>query len=644
MISAETSKADSSAGPKFPVWAMYAIPIAACLALHWNALYTWFFADDFAWLWMTPKTHHFHDLITNLFYPMAEGTLRVLSERLFFMVYEWIFGLNATPYHITVMATQLASVALLAWIARRLTGSTLAGMLAPVFWCANPGIMKSLAWISAYNQVLCSFFLLAAFACLLRYIDTQDERWWRYQWVAFLLGFGALELTVIYPVIAASYAWLSPRRDSRALFRRTLSLFIGSAAFLVFHFILRTWAIYQSPAHGPVYSMFLDGDLPKTLWWYLSLALAARRPEHQTLFSAEWRSAIAIVLTLALLWFAILKARRGNRLGIFCLAWFIALLAPMIPFKNHLTDYYLTIPAIGLAILAAWGVSATFQHGSRYALVVLLLPAVYLSLGCTDVWTGHLYYRESSMLIKRVLLGVGSAWRDDPKPVVFLSGVDDSVFWMGLPHRPLERLIGIPAVYLTPGSEDLIQPHPEWASLAPFAAAADMAFQALHSSRAVVFDVAGGAVTNVTARYQEIATAGYLALHRRIVDAGDPTYASRLTDGWYPPEHGHRWMGKSATVEIGGPEHSGQSLFVSGFLPALLAAGGPVQLTVSVDGANLGTVTPREADKPFEAAFALPPSAIGKYAMTIELRVNRTARFGADPRELGLPFTKFEVR
>jgi len=247
-------------------------------------------------------------------------------------------------------------------------------------------------------------------------------------------------------------------------------------------------------------------------------------------------------------------------------------------------------------------------------------------------------------LIKRVLLGVGSAWRDDPKPVVFLSGVDDSVFWMGFPHRPLERLIGIPAVYLTPGSEDLIQPHPEWASLAPFVATADMAFQALHSSRAVVFDVAGGAVTNVTARYQAIATAGYLALHRRIVDAGDPRYASRLRDGWYPPEHGYRWMGKSATVEMGGPEHSGQSLFVSGFLPALLAAGGPVQLIVSADGADLGTITTHESEKPFEAALALPAGLIGKYVITIELKVNRTSRFGTDSRELGLPFTKFEVR
>lgn len=623
---------------------MYPIPIAACLALHWKALYTWFFADDFAWLWMTPKTRHFHDLIANLFYPMAEGTLRVLSERLFFMVYEWIFGLNATPYHITVMATQLASVALLAWIARKLTGSTLAGILAPVLWCANPGIMKSLAWVSAYNQVLCSFFLLAAFACLLRYIDTKDERWWRYQWVAFLLGFGALELMVIYPVIAASYAWLSTRRDSRALFRRTLSLFIGSAAFLVLHFILRTWAVYQAPAHGPIYGLFLDGDVPKTLWWYVSLALAARRPEHDAWIGDVWRSAIAIVSIGALLWFTVSKARHGNWLGIFCLIWFFALLAPMIPFKNHLTDYYLTIPAIGLAILAAWGVAAAFHRGSGYPLVASLLVAVYLSLGCADAWTGHLYYRDSSMRIKQVLLGVAGAWQEDPKPVVFLSGVDDSIFWMGLPHRPLERLMGIPAVYLTPGSEDLIHPHPEWASVTPFVATADMAFQALRSGRAAVFDVAGGAVVNVTARYREIANAGYLARHRRIVEAGDPIYTSRLNDGWYPPEHGYRWMGKSAAVELGGPEHSGQSLFISGFLPAPLAAGGPVQLSVSVDGANLGTVTLREVDKPFEAALMLPANLTGKYAIDVELKVNRTSHFGADPRELGLPFTKFEVR
>jgi len=46
-----------------------------------------------------------------------------------------------------------------------------------------------------------------------------------------LLGFGALELNVVYPALAATYTLLCARTH----FRRTLLLFIPSAVFTVIH-------------------------------------------------------------------------------------------------------------------------------------------------------------------------------------------------------------------------------------------------------------------------------------------------------------------------------------------------------------------------------------------------------------------------
>ena len=143
--------------------------------------------------------HDLRSLWDALFQPRAQGTIRPWSERVFFMGFYALFGLDALPFRVWVFLTQFANLALLASITRRLTGSGAAGLLAAVFWLANSSLAQLMAWTSAYNQILCAFFILLAFHFLLRYIETGQRRYQVFQWCAFLLGFGAQELNVVYP-------------------------------------------------------------------------------------------------------------------------------------------------------------------------------------------------------------------------------------------------------------------------------------------------------------------------------------------------------------------------------------------------------------------------------------------------------------
>ena len=163
--------------------------------------------------------------------PMAQGTIRPWSERVFFMVFYRVFGLDPLPFHIWIFLTQCANILLLLSVARRLTGSRLAGFAAALFWIFNTSWPLVMTWTSAYNEPLCAFFLLAAFRFLLRYLETGDRRYWVLQWVVFLLGFGALELNVVYPALAAAYTFLCARK----YFVRTLPLFAASVVFVVAH-------------------------------------------------------------------------------------------------------------------------------------------------------------------------------------------------------------------------------------------------------------------------------------------------------------------------------------------------------------------------------------------------------------------------
>jgi hypothetical protein len=187
-----------------PAWrrASWAVPSLFCLIFYWYGLKCWFRQDDFAWLSLTTQVHSWNDFWRAMFTPFAQGTIRPWSERAFFMGFYTLFGLEALPFRICVFVTQIANLILIRSVARRVTGSPIAGFWAAMLWITNTALITVMTWSSVYNQALCGFFLLLAFYFLLRYVETGQERFNRAQWIVFLLGFGALELNVVYPALA----------------------------------------------------------------------------------------------------------------------------------------------------------------------------------------------------------------------------------------------------------------------------------------------------------------------------------------------------------------------------------------------------------------------------------------------------------
>jgi hypothetical protein len=213
--------------------AYWIAPSLVCLAIHWLGFRAWFRADDFAWLGQALGIDSFGDLMRALFAPAAQGTIRPWSERAFFMGGYALFGLNSLPYRVVIFGTMFADLALVASIGRRLSGSAAAGFWAAIFWAMNGTLMEPLGWACVYNQVMCGFFLLLALYLLMRYTETGARRYQVWQWAVFLLGFGALELNVVYPALAAGYTWLCARK----YFRGTLPMVPVSIAYTAIHML-----------------------------------------------------------------------------------------------------------------------------------------------------------------------------------------------------------------------------------------------------------------------------------------------------------------------------------------------------------------------------------------------------------------------
>lgn len=603
----------------------WAVPPLLCLLVHWHGFESWFRADDFAWLGLGLHRHGLHEYLVALFAPMAQGTIRPLGDRLFFMAGFRLFGLDALPFRAVIFATQFANLALVAWIGARLTGRRAAGFLAAVLWTVSDTMVDPLAWASAYNQVLCGFFILLAFYFLLRYVDTGEARYYRYQWIAFLLGFGAMELNVVYPALAAVYAGLCAPK----YLRRVGPLFVPSGLYAAFH-------LAAAPAgRDPNYVLHFTGGMLRTLVKYWAWSVGPTGFWAPIPLPGWLIPALVVVVSLGLLAFA---AGQG-RTGLFCVAWFAIAIAPVLPLRDHMMEYYPYIPAIGLCWLGGWAFAATWQSGGWPRSAALGMVAIYLLIMLPRTLASADWNYRITMRDRDLVEGVAGAHERHPNQTILLDGVDTTLFYNAVLDHSF-RLVGIDRVYLTPGSERNIESHPELGDIGAFVLPADVTAKALDADEIEVYDVRAPRLRNITSDYASRPRESELPTR---VDVGAPLAAPLLGPEWYGPDGNHRWMPRRATVRMAAPQSPGQKLYLRAYYPAGEWSKGAVTVAVSVNSSPLPPQTIPFGGN-FELAFSLPDSIVGQPAMQVEVEVSRTFRAGADVRDLGLAFGEIEVR
>jgi hypothetical protein len=615
--------------------AYWTVPALICLAVHWQGFEAWFRADDFAWLSLDSHIQSFPDLVAALFRPQAQGTIRPWSERAFFIVGYALFGLNALPFRIVIFGTQFVGLALAQAVGTRLTGSRAAGFCAAILWTINSSTMEPLGWACVYNEVMCAAFLLGALYLLVRYIETGDRRYKIGEWVVFLLGFGALELNVVYPALALGYTLLCScdrppglsTRRRRAL--GTLPMFAVSIVYTAIH----TWAAPPPSTGG--YAMHFEASLLRTLgvYWTWSVGpVYLETPPHLR----RWMLLAAIgIVSLALLAFLVRKLRAGYSAALFCILWYLVTFAPTLPLRDHMTEYYPYIPVIGLAWLGAWGLAEAWRRGGAPRTAAVALAALYVGLVLPrTVRASHWNYGLTEKS-RDLVAGVARARQLHPGKAILLEDVDEDEFLNAVRDRAF-ALIDAKQVYLTPGSEKRLAQDAEWGRVEDYVLDPSVAAQALERGDLQVYDVRGGTLRNITSQYRLTLRAAGLPLR---VSVSDSLSAYLLGPGWYVLDIDHRWMGKRATLRMGAPAEPERKLYLTGYSAQAL---GEAEVTVSVDGIALPAATVHPG--PFTAAFALPDSVVGKGEMQVAIQVSKTFRPPRDPRDLGLSFGVFEVR
>lgn len=607
-------------------WVGILLPIAATIYLYRRSLRIYFLRDDFAWLGLRLSIFSPGDLWQALFAPMAQGTIRTLSERLFFLVFESLFGLEPLPMRLFAFLTLAAAQGLLVLIVRRLSGSWVSGALAALFFGVNFGTATAISWISSYNQILLSALLLMAFYAFLRYAESYQPRWLIATWVAYLLSFGALESAIVFPGILLAYCLLI-RRD---LWRKTVPFFVPALAFAFAHLKL-----IPKETRPEAYRMYFDLSMFESLgvywqWMLGSPKLAELVPDSSALISPAFLT-VSLASLGTLLW----ASFRRNALPLFYLLFSLALIGPMLPLREHRSDYYLASASLGFAMFLG-SVPTLWRAWAGWAGYWLSLPVLLLYLypswlvqQATINW-----YLETSFPVRTLMRGAEQASRLHPDKLILLSKVPAEVYWNSMDQDAF-RLVGASRVRLAPGqgpaeSKFLVAP-----------AAARVAFT---KESVLVYAFEDRYLKDVTRQWERgpaLALAGGLSPY---VLSSEPSFAEQFGEGWYAPDQGRRWMGRQAKVRLGGPFAANAKLTIEAFCPDTVfdSAAQPLQLAIVLNGRPpLLRSIPKGS---FTLSIPLPEDLRQIRELDVQLRSSHSVRLAQESRDLSLLFGSIGVR
>jgi len=603
----------------------FGLASALCLWLYWPGLITWFAMDDFAWLGLRLSIYTWDDLAAALFSPKAQGTIRPLSERLYFLGLEWLFGLDALPFRLVAFAVQLLNIWMVIRLVRKMTGSAAVGTVTAIFWIVNSALALAMSWTSAFNQILWPCFLLAGCHARWSWLTSGNRRARWAEWAFFLLGFGALELQVVYPAIAAAMTLLYRRERWREL----APFFLVAAGYAGLN---RMMAPVQT---SPVYTLYWDTSVTTTIGAYLRMATGIWRPDLirepvEWWLAAEWVAGLGFAIGLLyILW-------RRERFAVFGLVWFLATLGPILPLKNHLSDYYLTVPVLGLA-MAAGAVAVRRPIGA------ILPAAVYiLASGLTARQTVDYNFARAEQ--GRILFaGLQEASTLHPGKLILLTAVSSDQYWGTMNDNPFRLVEGL-RVYLAPGGDENIEKHPALGDPARFVLPGAAALASLESGQAMVYSPAGGKLRNVTALWMELARQRWGEQLSTEVDAGSAAMAGHLDKGWHELENGYRWSSGRASLRLGA-SGAAKEFTVDAFRPAEGGKRGKVILRVLLNGVEAGRWESAADNSALAGAVRLPPGLERTKPVSVELFIEPVLQEAGDGgRQLGLAFGKIGFR
>jgi hypothetical protein len=298
--------------------------------------------------------------------------------------------LDPAIFHLANVALHAANAVLVWWILRRIVGDHRSAAVGALLFALHPVQVEPVAWASGFKDTFSGFWSLLAIGLFLRAVDPASKRpaWRTYAaaTAAFAVALCAKPAAVVVPPIAWLLVWASGDVDPKATGRLLLPWLALAVPYVwATHrqqadAALMTW---DPPAVRPLVAADALAFYARQLAWPADLAVDYGRTPRWVWNHADGPVAVglamAAVATVALLWFA---RRRGRAVpaGLAVVVVGVGPVLGLVPFIfqqfSTVSDRYLYLPMLGVALIGAWAVRSMGHAGGRIAAFLLTAMAV----------------------------------------------------------------------------------------------------------------------------------------------------------------------------------------------------------------------------------------------------------------------------
>ena len=364
---------------------LLAIAAIACFIYFPGIKNSFTFLDDHVQVVENP-------FVTSLNFPSVQGMFSTFFvgmyqpiTTIFYAATYSLFGLNPEAFHLMSLSVHLANCFIVFKLLRHFFTSNKLSFVLTAIFLAHPMQVESVAWISAFSNLLFSFFFLAAFWAYLKYTKEKHPKYLALCFCLFLLSCLSKSAAVVFPILLVAYDYYVYNKiEFKSVLQKVPFLAI-SILFGVLTISGRETAGHLSDLSETFSGMdrvflvshsFLFYPIKFLFPFQLSAFYPYPALSDGSLLFLYYASPILVIGLLATFYFL-----RKKRLFLFGVTWFtitIALVLQFVPFGNQITaDRYIYLPVVGLLAILGF-----FLQKLKKSKLILLcsLPLVVLSI------------------------------------------------------------------------------------------------------------------------------------------------------------------------------------------------------------------------------------------------------------------------
>ncbi|MDB6066775.1 MAG: Tetratricopeptide 2 repeat protein [Pedosphaera sp.] len=384
-----------------------------------------------------------------------------------------LYGLNPRGHHITNVAFHVANTVLLYWVMLGMTGARWRSAFVAALFGWHPMHVESVAWVAERKDVLSTFFWFLTMGAYALYVkelnagpEQQGTRWksklyYGLALLAFALGLLSKPMLVTLPFVLVLLDFWPLRRigglpepgtaaakkgaERRAKGTSWKRIILEKVPFLLLAAGSSVATYLAQRSGGAVATLGvlpIEYRIANAVVSYLRYVQKIIWPEGLAIFYPHprfWPSEVVLLCGVALVAIScgvVFAAKKRPYLAVGWF-WFTGTLVPVIGLvqvgAQSMADRYTYVPAIGLFIIAAWGLQELAAKGPRQRWVVPALSAGGLA-ACLVATFVQLQYWKNSLTICQRAISVTSnnttALVNGAAALIAEGRIDEGVDWL----------------------------------------------------------------------------------------------------------------------------------------------------------------------------------------------------------------------